>query len=756
MSIFLEILRCILCCDESEEDINWRTSHRGGNLVFSGDPDVRYYPIFSTSSVPAYSPPPAAARSNRFTTPSPSCSSHAQTPFSNSCKLPETPSAQTSRQSCPLVKKSPDNLNIPIIIPKQNIDPAFLSVPTSSKTSSSRSKPQASKTGFDNSSGISQKHNILPPTPTCQNKAITKTTDQKHPQPSSSKLPASSSTSSPFPPPSSRKPVSSFPSFSSPHKPSPTSITTEHRPPQPSSISSSPKLLASSPKAQPPNPSPEKFPSSPSPSSFASTSSLTQKPLPTNKPFLSLASSNLNTPQGKTNYVWVQKDSSPIYAIPERLKELISQDVVPEVLKMPLSPSSYQCYFDALLYAEDFYIEKWDGFIMKNVTLELHEADVYKRESKYYNQNVSHEKDEKVFVVFKLDSVPERRPFLLSRDFVSVWPSDSGKEEHFQGLVYRVVKSDIVLAEFGEDFHKQHYTACKYNVKFSFNRVCLKRGHQAIAAAQDPLFRNFLFPECKAAKNVSVAVPRSINQELELKQVAAVHQILSHQCPQPYLVEGPSSVDRRKKLSTTGQVVCEAVLQICQTCPSCRILICAPINSTCDIIMSNLKKKKVIPDSDMFRANAAFRELDGVPLDILPSCLYKGECFSCPSLQLLRKYKVILSTFTSSFRLHNEGIMAGHFSHIFLVDASSATEPETMVALANLASEDTAVIVTGAPRKHSGWVRSKMARKNGLMVSYFERLRESKPYKSLEPNAIAVLGDGGQKSDDASSTLSYW
>ncbi|WCJ19504.1 hypothetical protein M5689_001792 [Euphorbia peplus] len=74
-----------------------------------------------------------------------------------------------------------------------------------------------------------------------------------------------------------------------------------------------------------------------------------------------------------------------------------------------------------------------------------------------------------------------------------------------------------------------------------------------------------------------------------------------------------------------------------------------------------------------------------------------------------------------------------------MVDASSATEPEVMVALANFGNENTSVIVTGAPNNHSGWVRSNLARQNGLMTSYFERLCQRNPYKSLDPNFITRL-----------------
>ncbi|XP_059633324.1 probable RNA helicase SDE3 isoform X1 [Cornus florida] len=458
-------------------------------------------------------------------------------------------------------------------------------------------------------------------------------------------------------------------------------------------------------------------------------SSSSKPPPPTNKPTLTKASPNLTNQQTKTNYVRVDKGASPIYVIPEDIKSLIEKDIVPGVLRKPLSASTYKDYFEALLYAEDYYHEKWDGFEMENVTLKLHAAAIYAKKGKYKDLNKLDEKDDKIFVAFEIDSIPERRPFLLSRDFASVRPSGRNVEP-FQGIIYRVVKSNLVLVEFGEDFHSQHYSACKYTVKFSFNRVCLKRAHQAIAASSDPLFLNFLFPDVPRNSLTAFQV-LPINHKLDAEKVSAVRQILGLKSPPPYLVEGSPSV--------TGMVVKEAVVQIYRSSPSCRILICAPINRTCDVLMRGLKKE--IPESELFRANAAFRELDEVPPDILTSCPLKGECFSCPSLQELQKFKVILSTFMSSFRLHNEGIMAGHFSHIFLVDASSATEPETMVVLANLANEKTAVVITGAPWRHSSWVRSKIARENGLMTSYFERLCESKLYESLNPKFITRLQD---------------
>ena len=48
---------------------------------------------------------------------------------------------------------------------------------------------------------------------------------------------------------------------------------------------------------------------------------------------------------------------TPLYAIPEDIEGQIKRDIVPQVLKHPLSPSTYKAYFAALLYAEDYYLQ---------------------------------------------------------------------------------------------------------------------------------------------------------------------------------------------------------------------------------------------------------------------------------------------------------------------------------------------------------------------------------------------------------------
>ncbi|XP_039158731.1 probable RNA helicase SDE3 [Eucalyptus grandis] len=495
------------------------------------------------------------------------------------------------------------------------------------------------------------------------------------------------------------------------------------------------------------SPSPSPFKATPSASSSKTTSHTPRAQERSAKQFKAVLSAvSPVSPNQQKETVYVQKDTSLIYNIPEDIKDLIKRDIVPGVLQKPLSPSTYKDYFAALLYAEDFYIEKWTDFILKDVTLELHHLTINKNIG---DNDFSREKVCVTFVEFKMESIPERRPYLLSRDFVFAKPLDK-RDTQFQGFVYRVKKSSIILAEFGDDFHSQHHSSSRYNISFSFNRVCLKRAHQAVEAATDASFRNLLFPECPFRHDL-FALPSLYfsNSVLNLEQRSAIHQILTLKGSAPFLMEGPLCTEDQG-LSRAGVVVREAVWQVYQRSKDSRILVAAPINKTCDVLMRSLKEE--IPDSEIFRANAAFREIDAVPDDILPSCFYKeeSECFACPRLQELQQFKVIFSTFVSSFRLHNEGINAGHFSHIFLVDASSTSEPEAMIVLANLANEDTTVIVTGAQGDRSGWVRSPIARRNGLQISYFERLKEFTPYKNLNPAFIALL-DPAPESDETNS-----
>ncbi|PKA52153.1 putative RNA helicase SDE3 [Apostasia shenzhenica] len=421
--------------------------------------------------------------------------------------------------------------------------------------------------------------------------------------------------------------------------------------------------------------------------------------------------------------------SLPICEIPKYLEEMIKRDIVPPVLFSPLSPATYADYFATLLYAEDFYIEKWSKYLLEGVLLELRSRKTLSSQSNSSIVKKNNKLVNRDFVAFHVDAVPEKRPFLLSRDFVFLKPLDE-MAGPFKGILFRVEKN-VVLVEFGEDFHLQHSPSKRYDVSFSFNRVCLKRAHQAISASSDPSFHSILFP---------IEVPSLLHGNIaQSSHQLPITRIMNHKGPFPYLIEGPLSVtqtlaptddEEGRCLSVTGRIIQEAILNIYSRNPICKILVCSPRNSTSDVLLRSLSYK--MPKWMLFRANAAFRNYTEVPDDIIHASLYEEEeeCFAFPPPLELRNFIVITSTFMSSFRLRAAGIDNEHFTHIFLVDSSLATEPEAIVPLANLAGKKTVVFVSGCLSKVPGWVRSDIARKHGLKVSYFHRLCKREPYRS--------------------------
>ncbi|GLT30931.1 hypothetical protein SLA2020_057040 [Shorea laevis] len=750
MSLLLEILKCVLCCEDEEFD----DDNESSQVISTGISHV--YNTFSNwTSSPRVQLDGTTSRNQQNTVNSSLINPTRKESLPRSY-LPTHSrvllDSQTSNPSSTRLTKGKEvgriypgllNSRSSSTTPNLRPPPSQTSVqslsrltppPSSLKPSTSASKPSSSSsitpTLFPSpgkTSSTKQHLSSLNPSSTSSKPSVAYITQSSFPKPPSSSVP-SSSASSLFP---SSKPTLAPSSAAVSRLSSPNPSSTSSRPsaasvnPQssyPKPFSSSPSLLPSFKPTLAPSsaavPNPQS--SYPKPPSSSGPSSSSSSLLPSFKPTLvasSAAVPNYPDKDKKGKYIQVENDPLHFYMIPDNIENLIEKGMVPELLKKPLSPSTYKDYFAILLYAEDFYIKKWSNFELLNVTLELHEAT--KGNDRITAYNNGDEKDDKIYVALEIGSTTRAWPFLLSKDTVFAHPSRR-KVAPFQGVIYRVVKNSTVLVEFGEDFHSQHHKGRKYDITFSFKRVSLERAHQAIAAASDPSFQKFLFPKSASRFPTSISfLPYS--HKLDLDQNSVVHQMLNFQGSPPFLVEGQFCATYSKQLSRTGLVIVEAILQIYRHCPESRVLVCAPINSTCDVLIRGLKRD--IPESDMFQANAAFREIETLSIDNL------------------KQFRVVLSTFVDSYCLHDKGISAGHFNYIFLVDASSATEPETMVALANLADEETAVIATGTRKVYSSWFRLDIVRQkqNGLSVSYFQRLCQSDPYRTNDPRFISHL-----------------
>lgn len=301
-----------------------------------------------------------------------------------------------------------------------------------------------------------------------------------------------------------------------------------------------------------------------------------------------------------------------------------------------------------------------------------------------------------------------------------------------QGYVHRVEAEEIHL-KFEPKFHYNHRDSNLYNVQFTYSRIGMRWLYQAVEAAER-LDINFLFPD--GASKTRRIQPRKLAPicNLNEKQKTAVEMIFA--CPggPAYLIHGPPGTGKTMTLI-------EAILQIYRGKRTARMLVCAPSNSAADHILDRLLSQESIPmnNSEIFRLNAYTRPFEDVNPKHLEFCCYEDYLFSCPSLNELKRYRVVISTYSSASRLYSEGLKKGHFMYIFLDEAGQASEPETMVPLSHLYGRNTVVVLAGDPMQLGPVVFSRDAERFGLGTSFLERLFDCELYCNGNENFMTKL-----------------
>lgn len=379
------------------------------------------------------------------------------------------------------------------------------------------------------------------------------------------------------------------------------------------------------------------------------------------------------------------------YPLPYDIETTLMEDHTLPVFLHGLSFKSYQEYFSSLIYAEEL---QW-------------KADI----CAYDMQNVTMRLDKSGYLVLRVPGLLERRPSVIYRDMIFV--SLHGLKEQYQGFVYNV-QAEEVLLKFHASFHKNFIANQQYDVRFSYSRITIRRALHAINASKI-LAKNFLFPSDvpPATNSGRLHTFMPVNRALNEEQRQSVLEILRKVGGPPYLIYGPPGTGK------TVTVV-EAILQILKYKPDGKILACAPSNAAADVLLDRLRG--YVQVMDLLRLNAYTRPLDDVAPELWPYSHSDGSFFCCPSLEKLLKYKVIVSTYLSAAILEAQDLKRGHFSHIFLDEAGQGMEPEALVAVANIKSPDTVVVLAGDHQQLGPVIRSPIAQKFGLGVSLLERL----------------------------------
>lgn len=410
------------------------------------------------------------------------------------------------------------------------------------------------------------------------------------------------------------------------------------------------------------------------------------------------------------------KNRLPRYDIPQDTRELLESKQIPDTVMEGLTVENYSSYFKNLVMMEEIQMEE----DMRSHYMEL----------------VTMRKRGHQFLSIEVLGLAERRPSLVHGDFVfaklaSGYENDTNPP--YQGFIHHV-EADEVYLKFAPQFHLSHKDGNLYNVRFTYNRVNVRRLYQAIEAAVK-LEIEFLFPSESPRMRLIETTPLvPISCNLNPEQMCSIEMILGCKGAPPYVIHGPPGTGKT-------MTVVEAILQLYTNRKNTRILVCAPSNSAADHILEKLLSEKAVEvqEHEVFRLNAPSRPYEDVTPNNIRFCFCDELVFKCPPLNALMQYRIVISTYMSASLLYAEGVKRGHFSHIFMDEAGQASEPETLVPISNFCQWNTVVVLAGDPMQLGPVIYSKEAETYGLGKSYLERLFESDFYYNGDENYVTKL-----------------
>lgn len=133
---------------------------------------------------------------------------------------------------------------------------------------------------------------------------------------------------------------------------------------------------------------------------------------------------------------------------------------------------------------------------------------------------------------------------------------------------------------------------------------------------------------------------------------------------------------RCSNIFTTGKTstVVEAILQICRSSPSMRILACAPSDAAADVLCERLSLH--LDRSKLFRLNWWQRVSASVPTNLRRFCYEVNNMFEIPPVSDMCRFQVIVSNCGTAGILKTLSPYILGFDVLFVDEASQAMEPE--------------------------------------------------------------------------------
>ncbi|CAK8686545.1 unnamed protein product [Clavelina lepadiformis] len=321
----------------------------------------------------------------------------------------------------------------------------------------------------------------------------------------------------------------------------------------------------------------------------------------------------------------------------------------------------------------------------------------------------------------KVPGLSERRPSVLKGDriFLRLASGQSLGDIKYEGYVHQVELNSVLLG-LHQNFKQMFMDGMKFNVSFTFNRLTVRLQHRAVENLTQPWIKKILFPDASdedvAQTNPELRIYNAMISNNE-EQLLAIKAIVHGRSRVPYIIFGPPG---------TGKTVTmvEAIKQVAIQQKK-RVLICAPSNSACDLLVDRLLQH--VGKNEIFRMHAMTRPWRDVPDKVKEVSNYDASerDYYYPTKENLQKYYILATTLVTAGRLSSANFPTGHFDYIFVDEAGHAVEPECMIAVDCLLNKTGRLVLAGDPKQLGPVLRSKAAVEYGLAVSYLERLMEN-------------------------------
>ncbi|KAM4701901.1 helicase MOV-10 [Discoglossus pictus] len=351
-------------------------------------------------------------------------------------------------------------------------------------------------------------------------------------------------------------------------------------------------------------------------------------------------------PESLLNYELEREISLNNYIPPHHLKDCIKAGVFLQDAPVINSKSIDMKDRDLLSSCLDF--NNYDKRFSMLLHLEEIQMELYIRRFDRENQKMERDTNQKLLALH-VPGVAENRPSVLKGDHLFVTLADERGQSgiiSYKGYVHAVELERVKLG-FSSNLLRKFINGLMFDVTFTFNRLPLRVQHRAVTLAKENNLKEILFPSCSYNESIVDVNNLSLydrNVQNNSEQYNAVKQIVSGMSrPAPYLLFGPPG---------TGKTITlvEAIKQVLKYMPQSRVLACAPSNSATDLLCQRLLKH--VAPRDIYRLIASSRDFRFVPEDIKECCNWDSinGNYVYPSKQVLKKYKVIITTLVTAGR----------------------------------------------------------------------------------------------------------